>query len=320
MGLPTYHNLVPHFLKNGDIEPGSEWSSIDTIIGLISSILACEALGLDTTDFENRLKGIDWAHLTDNHTRSVSWGYNYAGEKFENRIDVFGSEALITGLAYAAATGKICLWETHDDPPTWDGSGFNDQMADLFLPTKIRDAWGNNWISYKESAYNMQESYLNGKSAYLGLSACDVPNPWDVAEKDVYQAFGVGGHNQTPIDGQNLVGYTVIAPHYAAMISLEHGNDFENVFGFLVQQGAFSPLNNVESFGIDTQGAFKFNGMKGSWNLSLQAMGVARALSERGNYLPYRMLEINDLLKMGYDKVMPVKAVLTPVYYLLLFN
>lgn len=316
--LPTYHNLFPHFIKKGDICPGTEWSTIDTTIALISSILASQAMDLDTKNLEKRLKDIDWADLTDNHTRSISWGYKKSGEKIAERIDVFGSEALLASLVYAATIGKICPLEKHDTPPTWDGSGFNDKMADLFFPTNFNDAWGNNWVSYKQNAYEKQKSYLNGKSDYLGLSACEVPHPWEVAEDEVYQAFGVGGHNQTPNDGQELLGYVPIAPHYSAMISLEHRTDFEKVFGFLVQQRVFSPLNNVESFGISNQEGLRFNALKGAWNLSLQALGTAAALSERGNYLPYMVLDKNKLLKSGFDKIIPVKSVTAPIISIIL--
>ena len=59
-------------------------------------------------------------------------------------------------------------------------------------------------------------------------------------------------------------------------------------------------MNNVESFGIDDSGFLKWNSLKGSWNLSLQILGVSRTLS-KGDYLPYQELLENSFLNDGYE-------------------
>jgi len=312
------HQLNPHFIRYGQIEPGSEWSTIDTAICLITSILACEYVGIDTTGLEARLMAIDWADLSDNHTRSISWGYKENNEKISARIDVFGSESLISALAYASSTGKIAKIEAYDAyPPTFDGSGFNDEMASLLFPPPSRDAWGNDWIEYRKNAYLKQVRYLRGKSSYLGLSACEFPHPWEVPGDKVYQAFGVGGHNNDPNDGSDIVGYTVIAPHYSAMLASSHINDFKKVFGFLVSRGIFSPLNNVESYGIMNNNILKFNELKSSWNLSLQALGISKYLSGEKNFLPFKLIAKNNFLNTGYRRIV-FSGNLAPVYLLLL--
>jgi hypothetical protein len=59
------------------------------------------------------------------------------------------------------------------------------------------------------------------------------------------------------------------------------------------EKSIFTPLNNVESFGLDDSAFLKWNSLKGSWNLSLQLLGVGRTLP-KDDYLPYRILPENS--------------------------
>ena len=318
LGLPRHEKgLWPHFLKNGAIAPNTEWSSVDTAITLVSAIEAGQAMGEDTSALENILKTIDWADLTANGTLSIGMGYDYSGAKLTARWDTFGAEAFLIAVAYSAATGdnQVKL-DLYDYPPTWDGSGFNDELANLFFPMTGTDTWGNDWAAYRAEAFDEQSDYFSGKGyaadGLFGLSASEVPEPWMVAEADVYKAWGVGGHNGQANDGTATVGYPVIAPHYAAMIGAEHPERFQALFNdLLVSQAIFTPLNNVESFGLDSGAALHWNALKGSWNLGLQTLGAGRALSG-GDYLPYRTLKTEGaFLVRGFDKIMPVSLSLT---------
>jgi hypothetical protein len=308
----TQHGVLPHFVANKDgtgfkIVENTEWSSVDTVIGLAAAILACQAMGEDTSPLENLLKNIDWHDLTNNGARSIGHGYSYGGVKLDSTWDTFGSEAFLVAVAYAAAQGRIARLDKYRHPPTWDGSGFNDELAALFFPMQSRDAWGNDWAKYRQAAYEKQINYFSqhiyGSLGLFGLSACEVPEPWMVAANQVYQAFGVGGHNNQPNDGTGLVGYPVLAPHYAAMVGREHPAASQQLFNYLIStKKIFTPLNNVESFGLDSAGALHWNSLKGSWNLSLQCLGAARALSG-SDYLPYQALENNSFLKRGFQWV-----------------
>jgi hypothetical protein len=138
-----------------------------------------------------------------------------------------------------------------------------------------------------------------------------VPEPWAVEEDEVYQAWGVGGHNNSANDGTRAVGYPIIAPHYAAMIGAEYPGYFEDVFRYLLEtKTIFTPLNNVESFGIDNADNLRWNSLKGAWNLSLQVLGAGRTLSG-GNYLPYQALNENSFLSQGFTLIMPPAVTIT---------
>jgi len=306
--IPKYKGLMPHFLKNHDIVPDTEWSSIDTVIAFVAEILACQSFGIDTSDLENLLRNIDWDELTDNQSQSVSMGYDFEKVKINNLWDTFGSEAFLVAVAYSAANDlALVKLDNQKNCPTWDGSGFNDEMAALFFPMNGRDVWGNDWIKYRKDAFAKQRSFFSEHSyqnlGLFGLSASEVPEKWLISdERQHYSAWGVGGHNDGANDGTNLVGYPIIAPHYAAMISSENNDAFKTLFNYLmVETKIFTPLNNVESFGVNN--LLHWNSLKGSWNLSLQSLGVARALSG-ANYLPYRSLEENEFLCQAYSSLM----------------
>lgn len=306
--LPRYHGLLPHFVTNKRITPETEWSSLDTVITLISVILACQSLRLNSTPLEEMIQNIDWSDLTDDGSQSISHGYDYYGNKIKLSWDTFGSEAFVLGVAFAAATGgHIPRLDAYSKPPTWNGSGFNDELAALFFPMNGIDVWGNDWSVYRKEAYQKQidyfkEHYYHSKGLF-GLSASEVPEPWSVPEEYVYGAWGVGGHNGQANDGSSLAGYPIIAPHYPAMLAAEHPADFERIFKYLIlKKKILTPLNNVESFGINERGRLHWNSLKGSWNLSLQLLGVSHALSESW-YLPYRSLEKNDFLREGFVSI-----------------
>ena len=308
LGLPRYHGLLPHFVANKQIIPQTEWSSVDTVIALTSTILACQSLRLNSSSLENMIRNIDWPDLTDNGSCSIGQGYSYTGHKLEGSWDTFGSEAFIIAAALAAANeGQMARLDAHSQPPTWNGSGFNDELAALFFPMNGIDVWGNDWGLYRKQAYKKQKEYFEGH-AYdsknlFGLSASEVPEPWSVSKDQIYGTWGVGGHNGQANDGSDLVGYPIIAPHYLAMLAVDYPTDFESVFKYLIlKKKIFTPLNNIESFGIDNRKRIHWNSLKGSWNLSLQLLGAGRALSS-GGYLPYRSLEENAFLREGFASI-----------------
>lgn len=119
-------------------------------------------LGLDASGLENMVKGIDWADLSDSGTRSISHGYDYSGNKLLSRWDTFGSESFLVAVGYAAATGdENVKLENSSTSQTWDGSGFNDEMASLFLPMSSTDIWGNDWQAYRDSSFQKQKTFLS---------------------------------------------------------------------------------------------------------------------------------------------------------------
>jgi hypothetical protein len=84
------------------------------------------------------------------------------------------------------------------------------------------------------------------------------------------------------------------------------------MWDWLIDNGYFSPLNNVESLLFSTgascdSAAVIWNPLKGSWNLSLQTIGWGNYLAEQNNQVPilWQATETNSLLRKGYLLLVP---------------
>ena len=348
--IPRYHGLWPHFvqiLPSGTltIAQNTEWSSVDTVIAAVTLLDAQSALGLDTSGTEQMLRAIDWDNLlrsadeiSHRYTHEglvsesccctccptstgISHGYAYTGGLIPCTWNIFGGESWLIALAYAAATQQIAPIEC-PKPPTANGSGFIDELAWLFvLPPAGRDRWCTDWTSYRTIAASTQITYYPihyptscfSHLGLFGLSAAEVPVPWAVAPWAIYQAFGVGGRCAPPNDGSPLLGAPVVVPHYSALVASLRPTEAISMWTWLINQGPFSPLNNVESlmFPAGTTDCratnMQWNHLKGSWNLALQTLGWGRYLAQRQGQIPvlWQATTSNTFLHDGYRLLVP---------------
>jgi len=319
------HGLWPHWVEITQtnvitILPNTEWSTIDTAIAAVGLLEAQQALGLDTNGTETFLNEIDWSNLIT--TTGIYHGYSDTGELITTTWDTFGGESWLLAVAYAAAEGKVPPL-AHPLPPTANGSGFIDELAWLFMPPPEKpDIWCVDWPKYRLSAADKQISYFTSNYPdyqmsqldLFGLSAAEVPDPSVVSSTQIYQPFGVGGQFNEPNDvityfiGTEMVTASVTVPHYSAMIASLRPYEAIVVWQWLIDEGLFTPLNNVESFMfVEEPPAYVdgpiWNGLKGSWNLALQTMGWGRHLAEREAKVPilWQASQDNEFLFAGYD-------------------
>ncbi len=333
LDLPRFHGLWPHFVISQTgvitIAPGSEWSSVDTVIAAIGLLGAQSGLGLDTSGTEQMLQAIDWDDLVKQNGM-ISHGYEYGGTRLCCAWDVFGGESWLVELAYAGVTGRVAPLAYHS-PPTANGSGFIDELAWLFVLPPVRpDYWGIDWASYRLAAADTQIRYYptNYPTACFtpigsfGLSAAEVPDPSLVPPGNgVYQAFGVGGRFAPANDGSALFGAPAVVSHYSAMITSLQPQEATSMWNWLIAAGHFSPLNNVESLmfpagsNCDSTSVL-WNHLKGSWNLSLQTLGWGRHLAEQRGQSPilWQATLANPLLRKGYLLLVPYKAYLPLIF------
>ncbi|MFN8595644.1 MAG: hypothetical protein U0559_05630 [Anaerolineae bacterium] len=324
LNLPSQHGLWPHWVMTSPtgestIVYNTEWSSVDTVIAAFGLLDAQSALGLDTTATEQMLQAIDWADLVT--PGGISHGYAYSGERLPYAWDVFGGESWLVALAYAGVTGQLTPL-SYPTPPTANGSGFIDELAWLFVPPPEQpDVWGTAWAAYRRSAVENQIAYYATQHpigcatelGLFGLSAAEVPVPSSVPPSNIYQAFGVGGRFAAANDGTNPSGEAVITPHYAALAASLRPQEAVQLWSWLIAQGYFSPLTNVESLSLDPNCAverIQWNSLKGSWNMALQTLGWGRYLTERNGQTPAWWLatKLNALLRRGYRLLVPDRA------------
>jgi hypothetical protein len=321
LDLPRYHGLWPHWvevLPTGAITivENTEWSSVDTVIAAIGLLDAQSGLAMDTSGTEQVLEAIDWNNLLT--PNGILHGYTYSGDLFLYAWDTFGGESWLVELAYAGATGKVATM-AYPSSPTANGAGFIDELAWLFVsPPSGPDYWGTDWTSYRSAAADSQIRYYStnypiscfAQLGLFGLSAAEVPDPASVPQGSIYQAFGVGGRFTSANDGAALLGAPVVVPHYSAMIASLHPQEAIEMWDWLLKNGGFSPLNNVESLvfpaSCDADSAV-WNQLKGSWNLSLQTLGWGRYLAERAGQVPilWQATTGSPLLRKGYDLLVP---------------
>lgn len=321
--LPRNHGLWPHWVRRStdgrfEIVPGTEWSSVDTVIAAIGLLDARQALGLDTSATEQVLRDVEWNSLVSE--KGISHGYTFDGTLIPYAWDVFGGESWLVELAYAGATGSIAPL-AYPSPPTANGSGFIDELAWLYVkPPAGRDFWGTDWNAYRAASAEAQIRYYSTKnpssclaqSGLFGLSAAEVPGPAQVSKENIYQAFGVGGRFSPGNDGSRILGSPVIAAHYSAMISSLRSEDATKMWDWLIGAGYFSPLTNVESLAFQTGSdctsvQLEWNQLKGSWNLALQTLGWGRYLVERSGNTPsiWQATKDNLFLRRGYLLLAP---------------
>ncbi len=307
VNTPRLHGVLPHFVRGGSnpsIIPGTEWSSLDTVLTYVPILLARQALNLPTAQIEAAIGEMDWDDLIlPNGT--ISHGYDDGGNRLASGWDVFGGETFLAVWAHAAARPQDDLAAVSlPTPPSWNGSGFIDELAAIYLPMPGIDVWGTNWYDFRTQAAAGQVAHY-ADLPICCASAAEVPEPWAVPAGAEYQAFGVNGRIADN-DGTDLIGHRVGAPHYPAMIaSLEPVAAAEN-WDFLKSQGAVSPLNVAESVYVDhdnDENRAVWNPLKGSWNLLLATLGYERALAGEANYLPFRAALANSFVAAGLERL-----------------
>ncbi len=315
--MPRFHGLWPHFVTvspEGAIEivPGTEWSSVDTVIAAIGLLTAQHALGLDTTATEQMLRDIDWTDLTQPDDM-IAMGYDFQGQRIPWGWKDFGTEAWLVQLAHASATGEEASM-ARPTPPTVNGSGFIDELAWLFVPPPASpDIWGVDWTAYRNEAADKQIGFFLetdptscfAQLGLFGLSAGEMPN-------GAYLTLGAGGSAQPPETGARLLGAPAITPHYAGLVASLRPDAATKMWKWLIANGLSTPLNNVESLlfppgaPCDRSGVV-WNHSKLSWNLALQTLGWGRYLAERQGLEPvlWRAATNNPMLRDGYRVLVP---------------
>jgi hypothetical protein len=153
----------------------------------------------------------------------------------------------------------------------------------------------------------------------FGLSAGEVPIPAQVAKGSIYQAFGMGGQFAPVNDGAIMLGSPTILPHYSAMVASLQPDAANKMWEWLIDNGFFSPLNNVESLTFPSNSNCNPNGvywneLKGSWNLALQTLGWGRYLVERAGSVSalWQAATENLFLQKGYSQLAPDEPNLMP--------
>lgn len=169
LALPDCNGLWPHFVTDGQITQGTQWSSLDSIIAMVALIEANQALGLTGSAnlVAQELEAIEW-NLLVTPTNRINHGFDIScTSPITYTWYDFGTETWLANFGYAAATGNVA--EMDPTPPTYNGSGFIDELAWLFMPAPDVGRWLIQWNAYRNVAADAQIAYYQNQQP---------PHPW----------------------------------------------------------------------------------------------------------------------------------------------
>lgn len=223
---PRLNNMTAHITNASGIVGGSEYSTVDTCLGLISSIIASTYFGF--TDHLQTLNQwvsqINFDALTIN--KKISHGYSSSGSLLPATWDTYGGEEALVQVIQWYKQKRSSENDVIRSAQVYNGTGFIQEIIGLFFSefsySTRNDRWGINWKQRRQDLKTLQIS--NGNSNYFGLSASEIL-VYDGGGQPL-TAYNVVGTSQTD------VGYGIwLSPHYALMASSINpaisGNGFE---------------------------------------------------------------------------------------------
>ena len=298
LGAPRFHGWLPHFLKNDQPHPSSEWSTLDTAIGLLAAIQAANALGQgdDRDQLRAVVDGLDFASVTLGDGQ-LSMGFDSSRSIIPNAWDRWGSELSLVDILRAYRDPLLPPLPTDPlpgrQPPAYCGRGFIYPMAGLLIPGYVGprpDRWGVVWSQALRNHLAAQQAHAGG-SWLFGLSSAEILT--DGGDTPYWEG-GIGDPvtpcpaNPGPGDGH------WVAPHYigmAAALSVPPVTQME-------QAGLLPPLSGpAESAHVDASGTIvRIHTAQVSLNAFFNTLGYYHALviEESLPDVVYRAVEQDD--------------------------
>jgi hypothetical protein len=173
---------LPHWLKNGQRHPDSEWSTVDTALALLSALQAATILDLGghRTRLRAFLDGIDFDAVTTS-ANEISHGLDAQGRVLASVWDAWGGETALIQLLRGYRDPCLPGLRTSHSPPAYRGRGFITELGALLVEqlggaAATPDRWNVNWYDQRLSHYRAQRSYV-GNSPLFGLSPAEVISP-----------------------------------------------------------------------------------------------------------------------------------------------
>lgn len=279
LSLPRERGLLPHFVYQKDGRwaplPGSEYSTIDTALCLISLRLAAQMLN-DTESSERVLKTMQGVAMNTlrNADGYVLHGLRENGEVLASYWKDWGGETALVLILQRIAAGPSFIPKMDGNGRTHRGIGFISELPALFLPQFNTDAPGRagrvDWRAFRRQLLTEQKAYfpahapqsLAAQMGLYGLSA------GEGARGRGYHVGGVEDQDQQ-----------LISPHYILMSALLEP-DVNTVYDLLRKmeaRGWFPPWGLPEN--IDADGT-SYLPMLSSLNASFEALAAYHLLTK----------------------------------------
>jgi hypothetical protein len=280
LSAPRYKGWLPHFLKNSQAHPDSEWSTLDSGLALLSSMQASTMLGM--TSLREELRGLvdtlDFAAVTMPNGE-LSMGFDPNHVILASTWNRWGSELSLVDLVRAYRDPRLAPLPVAPQPgrhpPAYCGRGFVYPMAGLLVPHHAGarpDRWGVVWSQALRDHLAEQLAYVGG-SWLFGLSSAEILTD----DGDTPYWEGGIGDSVTPCPANpGPGGGHWVAPHYMGMSAALA----EPAVAEMVQAGLLPPLSGpAESVHVDVSGVIvRVHNAQISLNAFFNALGYYHAV------------------------------------------
>lgn len=273
LSLPRADGFLPHFTMRREdgsawIHPGTEYSTVDTAIALVSLRLAAAILNLaDVSDaLEAGIQGLDFDEVTD----SEGWISHGVAEDGKTPLvgkwrDWGGETALVLAVE-AMIDNRVPKGQMESTGTVFRGVEFIMEIQSLFYPDFDRKdpdlLVGSVWPKQRQELLKRQISYMQEQwpdspatnSGLFGLSAGEA---------------GMPGTGYTA-NGVDVPGIRWLHPHAMVMgLALSGGNTFSDGIRRLEQSGLLFPQGLPENFEVTLA---LHNPMQGSLNAAFETL------------------------------------------------
>jgi len=283
LGIPKAAGFLPHFTRNDAngmpvVHPGTEFSTVDTAIALISLRLSGDILGLDDVqdaigamisdlDFDLATSGDGW----------ISHGFATDGTTpLSGQWRDWGGETALVLMLEAMVAGREPRGQMSPGGQVFRGVQFISEIQSLFYPDFDRETpdqlAGTVWPAARRDLLERQIRYVDkywpespaARAGIFGLSGGEAGMPGDG-----YAAYGV-----------DVPGIRWLHPHAMVMgLALSGGSRYSEGVHHLIQAELVPPQGLPETVEI---GLAKHNPMQGSLNAGFEALAAYHGLRRAG--------------------------------------
>ncbi len=257
LSAPNINGWFAHFTKAGGVVAnGSEYSTIDTAIGLVSADIAMRGLGCtaEAAAVAARIQALGYSDPNFIHPTlsRVSHGYANDGVTVLNyHWDQWGAESALIQILYWMQFPEEPAFNIVQDPPSWDGVGFTTEMTALWFRNfgveDVLDHAGINWRIERQLLRAEQKAVTT--NTLYGYSEAEVRIS---DSQTAYRAFGSGGDQGVPIILDTGGNGPWVTPSYPLMSA---SSDLASVLTD-IQEPKFQSLTRIygvaESAWVDT--------------------------------------------------------------------
>jgi hypothetical protein len=212
---------LPHWLKNGQRHPDSEWSTVDTALALLPAIQAATMLSLDSkrTSLQAMVDQLNFAAVTTSGQK-ITHGISAEGTVLPGTWDVWGGETALVQLLRGYRDPCLPDLSITHTPPAYGGRGFITELgallvAELGTSSGLVDRWGINWRGERTTHYLAQRSHM-GNASIFGLSPAEVISA-DGATGYLEAGIGTTNPGTATVDSLTSFGGPWRMPHYMGM-------------------------------------------------------------------------------------------------------